>query len=96
MSIIIKPVITEKATSQSELANCYSFYVDTQANKIQIKNAIEKKYSVSVLRINTLIENPIRTTKFTKDGVINGKTNLLKKAFVYLKEGEAIDFYNNI
>ena len=96
MSVIVKPIITEKATNQSELINCYSFYVDRDANKIQVKQAIELQYGVSVVKVNTLIENPTRTTKFTKDGMINGKSNVLKKAFVYLKEGEEIDFYNNI
>lgn len=96
MSVIIKPIITEKATGQSELTNCYSFYVNTKANKIEVKNAIEAQYGVSVLKVNTLIENPTRTTKYTKDGIIKGKSNVMKKAFVYLKEGEEIDFYNNI
>lgn len=96
MSIVIKPIITEKATKQSELSNCFSFFVDTKANKIQIKNAIESKYGVSVLNVNTLVVRPNRTTKFTKNGLISGKTNVFKKAFVQVKEGETIDFYNNI
>jgi large subunit ribosomal protein L23 len=96
MSIIIKPIITEKATKQSELSNCHTFFVNTNANKIQIKKAIELQYGVSVLNVNTLVIRADRTTKFTKNGLISGKTNVFKKAFVQLKDGESIDFYNNI
>lgn len=96
MSIIVKPIITEKATKQSELGNVYAFEVDINANKIEIKKAIESRYGVSVLSLNTLVVRADRSTKFTKNGLISAKTNRVKKAFAKLKDGEAIDFYNNI
>uniref|UniRef100_UPI00404A0BC5 50S ribosomal protein L23 n=1 Tax=Flavobacterium sp. TaxID=239 RepID=UPI00404A0BC5 len=96
MSIIIKPIITEKITKESELTNRYGFVVDKRANKIQIKNAVESAYSVSVVAVNTMNVRPDRSVKYTKSGLISGKTNAYKKAVVQVKEGESIDFYNNI
>ena len=52
MDILIKPVVTQKMTEQSEKLNRYGFVVDHRANKIQIKNAVEKMYGVSVENIN--------------------------------------------
>ena len=51
MSILIKPIITEKATNDSELNNCYSFQVNTKANKVEIKKAVEAAYGVFVKRV---------------------------------------------
>lgn len=96
MSIIIKPIITEKITKQSELNNRYGFVVDKKANKIQIKNAIEAAYGVNIVAVNTMNVRPDRSVKYTKSGMISAKTNAYKKAVVEVKEGEAIDFYNNI
>ena len=96
MSIIIKPIITEKITKQSEISNRFGFVVDRKANKIQIKNAIEAAYGITIVAINTMNVRPDRSTKYTKSGLISGKTNAIKKAFVQVQEGETIDFYNNI
>ena len=96
MSIIIKPIITEKITKQSEISNRFGFVVDRKANKIQIKNAIEAAYGITIVAINTMNVRPDRTTKFTKSGLISGKSNAYKKAIVQVQEGETIDFYNNI
>ena len=96
MSVIIKPIITEKATKQTESDNCFTFFVDVNANKVQIKKAVELQYGVSVLNVNTVVVRADRATKFTKNGLISAKTNRTKKAFVQVKEGESIDFYNNI
>jgi large subunit ribosomal protein L23 len=96
MSIIIKPIITEKITKESELTNRYGFVVDKRSNKIQIKNAVEKAYNVNVKAVNTMNVRPDRSVKYTKSGLISGKTNAYKKAIVQIKEGESIDFYNNI
>ena len=54
MDILIKPIITEKATAASELNNCYSFLVNTKANKVEIKKAVEAAYGVSVEKVRTL------------------------------------------
>ena len=96
MSIIIKPIITEKITKESEISNRFGFVVDKKANKIQIKNAIEAAYGVNIVAINTMNVRPDRSTKYTKSGLISGKTNAYKKAIVQVQEGETIDFYNNI
>ena len=96
MSIIIKPIITEKVTKQSELNNRYGFVVDKKANKIQIKNAVESAYGVKIVAINTMNVRPGRSVKYTKSEMISAKTNSFKKAIVQVQEGETIDFYNNI
>ncbi|NNF85849.1 MAG: 50S ribosomal protein L23 [Winogradskyella sp.] len=96
MSILIKPIITEKATMDSELNNCYSFQVDTMANKVEIKKAVEAAYGVSVEKVRTINVRPERRTRFTKTGVQHGKTNAVKKAIVQLAEGETIDLYANM
>ena len=96
MSILIKPIITEKATNDSELNNCYSFQVKTKANKIEIKKAVEAAYGVSVEKVRTINVRPDRNTRHTKTGIQNGKTNAVKKAIVQLAEGETIDLYINM
>jgi len=96
MSIIIKPIITEKITKDGEVFNRFGFIVDKRANKIQIKSAIEAAYGVSIVEVNTMNYRADRSVKYTKSGLISGKTNAYKKAIVQVKEGETIDFYNNI
>ena len=96
MGIIIKPIITEKVTKDGEIMNRFGFVVDRKANKLQIKAAVEAAYGVSVVEVNTMNVRPDRTTKYTKSGLIAGKTNAYKKAIVQVQEGETIDFYNNV
>ncbi|MFB9077413.1 50S ribosomal protein L23 [Flavobacterium procerum] len=96
MSIIIRPIVTEKVTKESEVLNRFGFIVDRKANKIEIKKAVEATYGVTIVSVNTMNVRPDRTTKYTKSGLISGKTNAVKKAFVQVQEGETIDFYNNI
>jgi large subunit ribosomal protein L23 len=96
MSVLIKPIITEKMTSDSELYNRYGFVVDPRANKIQIKDAVEATYGVSVVKVRTMNYGPSRKTRFTKTGVQKGKTNAFKKAIVHVEDGDTIDFYSNL
>jgi len=96
MSVIIKPIITEKITKDGEIFNRFGFVVNKKANKIQIKKAVEAAYGVSVVNVNTMICRADRTVKYTKSGLISGKTNAYKKAIVQVQEGETIDFYTNI
>ncbi|SHJ02072.1 50S ribosomal protein L23 [Flavobacterium terrae] len=96
MSIIIKPIVTEKITKDGEVFNRFGFVVDKKANKVQIKKAVEAAYGVTVVEVNTMNVRPDRSTKYTKSGMITGKTNAYKKAIVQVQEGETIDFYNNI
>ncbi len=96
MNILIKPIITEKATNDSELNNRYTFQVNVKSNKVEIKKAVEKAYGVSVEKVRTINVRPDRNTKFTKTGIQHGKTNAVKKAIVQLAEGEMIDLYSNM
>tara|TARA_B100001540_G_scaffold314948_1_gene340986 strand:+ start:4816 stop:5106 length:291 start_codon:yes stop_codon:yes gene_type:complete len=96
MSIIRKPIITEKMTDQSELYNRFAFVVDRKANKIQIKKAVEEMYDVSVNSVRTMICIGKKRTRGTKSGMIIGRTSTYKKAIVTLSEGDSIDFYSNI
>ncbi|MEA1849853.1 50S ribosomal protein L23 [Chryseobacterium sp. MHB01] len=93
MSVIIKPVISEKANYLTDLRGTYSFLVDTKANKIQIKKAVEAAYGVKVADVNTMIYAPRVSAKYTKKGLQLGKTNKLKKAVIKLAEGEVIDIF---
>jgi large subunit ribosomal protein L23 len=96
MSILIKPIITEKMTTITEKLSRYGFVVDTKVNKIQIKKAVEEMYGVNVIAVNTSNYSGKFKSRNTKKGLVTGKTNSLKKAFVTLAKGEMIDFYSNI
>lgn len=96
MSVLIKPIITEKMTAESELNNRYGFMVDPKANKLQIKDAIESTYGVSVKKVRTMNYGPSRKSRYTKTGIQHGKTNTYKKAIVDVAEGDRIDFYSNL
>ena len=96
MNILIKPVITEKMTEQSETFNRFAFVVDRSANKIEIKKAVEKTYDVTVESVRTMVCIGKKRTRGTKSGFISGRTKTYKKAIVSLSEGDTIDFYSNI
>jgi large subunit ribosomal protein L23 len=96
MSIIIKPIVTEKMTAQGEQMQRYGFVVRKEANKIQIKKAVEDLYSVDVTDVNTMIYSGKNKSRFTKRGFISGRTSTFKKAIITLAEGQTIDFYSNI
>ena len=96
MEILIKPIITEKLTAQAEKLNRYGFIVDRRANKLQIKNAVEKMYGVNVSSVNTQQYIGKVKVRNTTKGVAIGRVNRTKRAFVTLKNGETIDFYSSI
>jgi large subunit ribosomal protein L23 len=96
MSILIKPIITEKATRDSELLNRFGFEVSPGANKVQIKKEVEATYGVTVLKVRTMNTRINRNTKHTKTGIQVGKISARKKAFVQLKDGDTIDLYSNL
>ncbi|HTX88509.1 MAG TPA: 50S ribosomal protein L23 [Bacteroidales bacterium] len=96
MSIIIKPIITEKMTQMGEKINRYGFLVDKKANKLQIKQAIKDIYGVEVADVSTMNYSGKKKSRFTKSGVISGKSMGYKKALITLAKGETIDFYSNI
>ena len=96
MEILIKPIITEKMTSQAEKLNRYGFVVDKKANKVQIKQAIETMYGVTVTSVNTQQYVGKVKTRNTTRGLAVGRVNRSKKAIITLKAGDVIDFYSNI
>ncbi len=96
MDILIKPLVTEKMTNQTEKYSRYGFVVDRRATKPQIKKAVESLYNVSVESVNTIIHGGKVKSRYTKGGVITGKTPSYKKAIVTLVSGDSIDFYSNI
>jgi large subunit ribosomal protein L23 len=96
MEILIKPIITEKLTAQGEKLNRYGFVVDKRANKLQIKEAIEKTYNVKVDSVNTQQYVGKVKTRNTTRGLAVGRVNRNKRAYVTLKNGETIDFYASI
>ena len=96
MGILIKPIITEKMTVQGDKLNRYGFIVERDANKVEIKNAVEQMYGVSVKDVNTVNYHGKRKSRYTKAGMLSGRTNHYKKAYVTLAGDDKIDFYSNI
>ena len=96
MDLIIRPIVTEKITNQTELFNRYAFVVSKSANKIDIKKSIEGLYNVQVKSVRTMNYYGKSKSKFTKAGVVRGKKSAFKKAIVELIDGNSIDFYNNV
>ena len=96
MEILIKPIITEKMTSLAEKLNRYGFVLDRKANKVQIKQAIEAMYGVTVKSVNTQQYVGKVKTRNTTRGMAIGRVNRSKKAMVTLKSGDVIDFYSSI
>lgn len=96
MAIILKPIVTEKMNMLGEKLNRYAFRVERTANKIEIKDAVERTYGVKVVAVNTFIQPSKNKSRYTRSGVISGRTSAYKKAIVTLKEGDKIDFYSNI
>ncbi|MDR0994895.1 MAG: 50S ribosomal protein L23 [Tannerella sp.] len=97
MGIIIKPVITEKQTGiTAKMPNRCAFRVTPDANKLEIKKAVEEMYNVTVEDVNTMNYRGKLKSRYTKSGVISGRTASFKKAIVTLKKGETIDFFSNI
>jgi large subunit ribosomal protein L23 len=95
MSVLKSPLVTEKISALNEKGK-YGFIVDIQANKLEIKSAVEKQYGVNVERVNTIKVMGKFKSRFTKAGVLSGRKQNYKKAIVQLAEGEVIDFYGNV
>ena len=96
MGILIKPIVTEKMTIQGEKLNRYGFIVDREANKLQIKAEVEQIYNVTVADVNTVNYHGKRKSRYTKAGMLQGRTNHYKKAIVTVAGEDKIDFYANI
>lgn len=97
MSVIVKPIFTEKQTAITDkFENRYGFIVEPSANKVEIKNAVEALYNVKVESVNTMQYDGKLRSRYTKSGVVQGRTTSYKKAIVTLKKGETIDLFSNI
>ena len=95
-SIIIEPILTEKTTRLADEGRHYAFRVRKDANKIQIRAAIEERYpDADVKEVRTMVVRGKRRRQFTKKGVVSGRQAAYKKAIVTLKTGE-IDLYEAV
>jgi large subunit ribosomal protein L23 len=95
MDVIVRPLITEKVTAMNEKGK-YAFEVGRKANKVEIKKAIEKMYGVNVANVSTMRTPGKMKSRYTKSGVVSGRSGSIKKAIVTVREGEVIDFYSTI
>jgi large subunit ribosomal protein L23 len=89
--ILIQPLLTEKVTAMREQSNTVGFLVHPEANRIQVKQAVEALLKVKVERVNVLnVQGKIKRL-----GRFSGKRSDWKKAFVKLKEGEKLELYES-
>jgi large subunit ribosomal protein L23 len=95
MGILIKPLVTEKASALNEHGK-YGFVVSKESNKVQIKKEVEKTYGVTVESVNTMVHPGKSKSRYSKSGVLTGKTPSQKRAIVKVAEGDIIDFYSGI
>ena len=95
MSVIVKPIITEKMSNLEEKLGRYGFIVENSANKVQIKKDVEATYGVTVESVNTM-RYAGKAKRNRKTWAMDGRTASFKKAIVTLKDGEVIDIYGNI
>jgi large subunit ribosomal protein L23 len=95
MSILKQPLVTEKVSAMNEKGK-YGFIVAADANKVEIKKAVEKQYNVSVVKVNTMNVMGKKKTRYTKTGILSGRRPSYKKAVVTLAPNEVIDFYSNV
>jgi len=91
-AIIRRPLITEKSTAQKEASNKLAFEVDRRANKIEIKNAVEKIFKVQVVDVHTI--NYLGKRK--RLGRFAGRKPHWKKAIVTLKPGQKVEFFEGV
>ena len=97
MAVIIKPLVTEKMPAMTEkMPNRFGFIVRPDANKLEIKHEVEALYNVKVVDVNTMKYQGKSKSRYTRSGLLKGRTNAFKKAVVTLKDGDTIDFYSNI
>lgn len=97
MGYIIKPLVTEKMTALTEKRNnVFGFIVRPEANKLEIKAEVEGRYNVNVKSVRTMRYAGKSKSRYTRAGLVRGRSNAFKKAIVTLNDGETIDFYSNI
>lgn len=91
--VLVRPVITEKVNLQMERNGRYTFVVGKNANKLEIKKAVEEFYGVKVADVNTVVVPAKNKTRFTKAGLLSGRKPSYKKAVVTLAAGDSIDLF---
>lgn len=91
--VLVRPVITEKVNLQMERSGRYTFVVGKNANKLEIKKAVEEFYGVKVADVNTVVVPAKNKTRYTKAGLLSGRKPSYKKAVVTLAEGDTIDLF---
>lgn len=96
MRVILKrPLFTEKVTTLTDKNNQYAFEVNLDANKIEIANAVEKKFKVKVKNVKTIVHKGKSKSRLTRRGILEGDTGKKKKAYVTLEKDNKIDFFGN-
>ena len=95
MGVIVKPLVTEKASALNEHGK-YGFVVSKKANKVRIKKEVEKTYGVTVESVNTMVHPGRSKSRYTKSGIIEGRTPSYKTAIIKVADGDIIDFYSGI
>lgn len=95
VKILHRPLVTEKIVELKDQRQ-YAFEVEQGANKIEIMKAIEKKFNVTVTSVRTMNVKGKRRAQLTRRGRFEGRTAGWKKAIVTLKEGDKIEFFENV
>jgi large subunit ribosomal protein L23 len=90
-SIVLEPIVTEKTSGKREKNNEFSFKVARDANKIEIRRAVEELFNVVVTDVRTMSV----TGKLKRLGRFEGRRASWKKAIVKLKEGQSIEFFEH-
>jgi len=96
MEIMIKPIVTEKATQLTERRNPYTIRASTDANKHQAHSLAEQLHGAKDVSVNTAIVRGKNKSRWTKSGLLRGKTAAYKKAYITVGEGQTIDIFSNI
>jgi len=91
--ILIKPILTEKILKMQESQGKYAFVVNKNSNKVEIKQAVQKKFDVTVDNVQTVNVKGKSKKMNTRRGITRGKRSDWKKAIVTLRSGDSIDFF---
>jgi len=95
-NILIEPLLTEKSNDQRLDQNKFGFFVDINANKIEIATEIKKRFNIEVISVNTIRHNGKVKSRNTKMGKLTGRTPKYKKAIVTVKKGQTIDIFEQV
>lgn len=91
--ILLKPVVSEKAQEAKDVADCVAFFVHDDANKVEIRKAVEEAFSVKVESVNVVKRKPMARKKF---GRTVGRIPGFKKAYVKLAPGHRIELFEGV